>query len=146
MLKCFCTISVFVGDGPEKEFHLKCKKDNGEDGIGFDPPETWPSCKEPLITTTIDPLAPTTPEPLKPCQCLGDIPVDQARNILDRFCRNYTIEGNMAIYKARNLGSGDYEGYTPPSRARCGSRNPEAPELKDHCFCSGVEKQSSMPP
>ena len=49
----------------------------------------------------------------------------------------------MFIYKDKNMGN-DYEGFTPPSRARCGSRNPEAPELKDHCFCSGVDKQSSM--
>jgi hypothetical protein len=50
----------------------------------------------------------------------------------------------MFIYKSKTLGRDDYEGYTPPSRARCGSRNPEAPELKDHCFCSGVGQQSSM--
>ena len=35
------------------------------------------------------------------------------------------------------------EGTTPPSRRRCGSRNPDAPELTDHCYCSGVDKQAS---
>ena len=92
----------------------------------------------------MDPNAPSTPKPMKPCQCVGDLPVDQAKNILDKFCRDYTIEGNMFINKAKNLGEGDYEGFTPPSRARCGSRNPDDPQLKDHCFCSGVDKQASM--
>ena len=138
-----CLINIFIGDGSDNEYRLECKKDNGEAGIGFESPDPWPSCQEPLITTTLDPNAPTTPEPLKPCQCLGDLPISQAKDILDRFCRNYTIEGNVWNYKSRFLGGGDYEGYTPPSRRRCGSRNPEAPQLKDHCFCSGVEKQSS---
>ena len=126
-----------LGDTSDNEFKLQCKKDLGAGVIGFDPPNPWPSCKEPPVTTTIDPNAPTTPKPLPPCQCIGDIPIPQAQNILNKFCRNYTIEGNMLIMTA-----GD-EGSTPPSRRRCGSRNPDTPELSDHCYCSGVDKQAS---
>ena len=131
-----------TGNGPDKEFKLACGE-GPTDAKTFKPPDPWPTCKEPPPpATTLDPLN-TTPEPLKPCQCIGDIPINQARNILDKFCRNASIEGNVWIFKAKHLGGGDYEGYTPPSRKRCGSRNPEDPELKDHCFCSGVEKQAS---
>ena len=128
----------FSGDTSEDEFKLQCNKDLGADGIGFETPDPWPTCKEPPVTTTIDPNAPTTPKPLPPCQCIGDIPVDQAKIILDKFCRNYTIEGNMPIQPNKE------EGTTPPSMRRCGSRNPEEPTLADHCYCSGVDKQASM--
>ena len=132
-----------IGDSLNKEFKLSCKVNNGADGIGFDTPNPWPLCKDPPIIATVDPDASSTSGQLKPCQCLGEIPVKQAKTILDKFCRNNTIEGNTWIFKSKNLGGGVYEGYTPPSRKRCGSRNPEDPDLKDHCFCSAVEQQSS---
>ena len=135
-------ILVVLGEGLDKEFKIPCNVRKNEAEAGFKIPDSWPSCKEPPPTTD-DSTSSTTAEEVIPCQCVGDIPFNQARNILDKFCRNYTIDGNMWIYKATFLGDGDYEGYTPPSKKRCGSRNPESPELNDHCFCSDVEQQSS---
>ena len=133
----FCILPFYLGDSSDNEFKLQCDKDLGNNVIGFETPDPWPICKEPPVTTTVDPNAPTTPKPLPPCQCIGDIPISQAKNVLDKFCRNYTIEGNMLVNPV-----GD-QGTTPPSRRRCGSRAPDAPSLADHCYCSGVDKQAS---
>ncbi len=100
----------------------------GKNGT-FPSPIAWPTCIDPTATTTTT----TTQRPLDPCQCIGDIPQAEAWDILNKFCRDPTIEGN--VY--------NFAGYTPPSRKRCGNRSPASPTLENHCFCATVEEQAS---
>ena len=58
---------------------------------------------------------------------------DQARDLLDKFCRNPNITGNF--YNKDNQ-------YTPASRKRCGNRSPENPTEENHCFCDSVDEQA----
>ena len=60
-----------------------------------------------------------------------DVGVDNEK-LLDAFCRDPDIPGNIV----------HYEGFTPPSRKKCGNRSPEAPTKENHCFCATVETQA----
>ena len=81
---------------------------------------TWPKCRDPDVPTTT-----TTEKPKpKPCWCIGDqgkggTDEEKAENardrtlfLLDNFCRNSTLSGNIFQYKT----------FTPASRKRCGNR------------------------
>ena len=80
----------------------------------------WPKCRDPTIPTTT-----TTEKPKpKPCWCIGDQGKgadaqeklanarDRTLFLLDNFCRNPDLEGNVFKYKT----------FTPASRKRCGNR------------------------
>lgn len=115
---------TFLINGVDADFRLVC----GSNG-SFSSPIGWPTCIDPTVTTT----STTTEKPLDPCQCLGDIPVAQAIVVLDNFCRDPDLPGNVF----------NYAGYTPPSRKRCGNRSPANPTVENHCFCDSVAEQAS---
>ena len=114
---------AYLVNGVDADFRLTCSI-NGT----FPNPVNWPKCIDPSTTTTTT----TTEKPLEPCQCIGDLSTSVAKRILDEFCRDPEIPGNVF----------NYGGYTPSSRKRCGTRSPSNPTLQDHCFCSTVEEQA----
>ena len=119
-----CSDPDYLVLGDQPDFRVACQKD------GFFPMlSEWPECRSPDWTSTTT----TTEKPLDPCQCIGDIPVPTARKILNSFCRDPELPGNYFTYN----------GYTPASRKRCGTRSPNKPTKTNHCYCSTVEEQGS---
>ena len=119
-----CSEPEYLVMGAKPEFKLTC----GSDGF-FPMLSEWPECRDPEATTT----STTTEKPLDPCQCIGDLPIEQTLNLLNKFCRDPEIPGNYDFQRD----------YTPASRKRCGNRSPENPTKENHCFCSTVEEQAS---
>ena len=115
----------YLINGIDTYFNLTCGS-NGK----FPQNISWPQCLDP-DDQDMDFNANVTY--LDPCQCLGDVKVEVAMKLLDRFCRDSNIPSNIFHYNGE---------ITPPSRKRCGNRSPATPTLENHCFCASVEEQA----